>query len=475
MYQEFFAADKPQVVLLAPDAGAYALLHSEVEDAVGAGLAPDSAAAQDLAWRWMRLPGQSADAEPGGTVGAWLAAAIVCARAQLFFNYLAPDEVAALRARMLAHAGEWTALAARVRGAMRAGAGVKDPAVQVLAGAWRQLYQDVYFGADLELEAKIATAFQREPGLRLGVDGAVVDFIQRAIMHLYHARRGGALNLDASPKPSALMVAILRAAHQLLDAPRVFDDPLALRILGADEEAALRANPGQYADPVSRALRTTLVVRGRLAEDEWAAAQDAGCRQYVVLGAGLDTYACRALARPDTRVFEVDLPSTQQWKRERLRAAGIAEPANLRYVAVDFERATLDEALRGAGFQPGQPAFFSWLGVTLYLTPEDVVATLRFIAGCARGSAVVFDYGVAPELLAPMERLALELVSAKAASRGEPWKCYFDPRALDEILRGLGFGTVANFDRAQLSARYLAGRADGLRMGGVTRLVHATV
>jgi methyltransferase (TIGR00027 family) len=140
-----------------------------------------------------------------------------------------------------------------------------------------------------------------------------------------------------------------------------------------------------------------------------------------------------------------------------------------------LRRSTLAAGLAEAGFRRDRPAFFAWLGVTMYLEPEEVYATLRFIASCAAGSGVVFDHGADPELLGPAERTALQMMSAKAAERGEAWKSYFDPAELAGKLREFGFGEAQAFDPAQLDERYLSGRADGLRVGRVTRLMHATV
>lgn len=278
-----------------------------------------------------------------------------------------------------------------------------------------------------------------------------------------------------APKPSALRVATIRAAHQLLDRPLVFEDPLAVAILGPEEEAALRADPGRYNHPLLKSLRGSLVVRGRLAEDEWARSRARGVRQFVVLGAGLDTSAYRHGDDDGSRVFEVDLPATQAWKRERLRAAGIAEPPTLTYVPLDFETVSLDDALRAAGLRRDEPAFFSWLGVTMYLEDEAVTGTLCSIASLAPGSGVVFDYAVRPELLPLRERLGVQLVAAKTAEHGEPWKSFFDPAELGVRLRALGFGEVEDHDAEELNARYLAGRADGLRKSGVTRIICARV
>ncbi|MET3133155.1 methyltransferase (TIGR00027 family) [Oxalobacteraceae bacterium GrIS 1.11] len=464
-----------------PSKQAEALPHSDeaeqllasMQAAMDQGLAAATGLAQDLAWRWMRLLGQTAVPELHPALYRWLLESFAGARATLFAKYLSASELELVRSRMLAHAADWLPLVTEVRRQIDAGTGFAEPAAQEMAQRWQELYRASYAGDDAKLEGKIALAFEREPDLFLGTDSAAMSFMHRALLHLHSQR---AAPRDAGPKPSALMVAVLRAAHQLLDAPLVFEDPLALAILGPDEEAAVRADPGQYANPMSKALRTSLVVRGRLAEDEWARASQNGCVQYVILGAGLDTYAYRDEGRSSkARIFEVDLPATQLWKRAALRTAGIDEPATLTYVPVDFGRQTLAGALAASGFRADQPAFFSWLGVTLYLEPEDVLGTLRYIVSCAKGSAVVFDYAVAPALLSPMQRMALEMVAAKTAASGEPWKSNFEPDALSATLEGLGFGMVDNFSADQMTARYLGGRDDGLHMGGVTRLVHATV
>src|SRR5208337_2845591 len=147
---------------------------------------------------------------------------------------------------------------------------------------------------------------------------------------------------------TAQRVAIRRAAHQLLDHPRVLDDPLALRIIGSEAEEVLRSDPKE-SHAFSRAFRAFMAARSRYAEDELAHAVAHGVRQYVVLGAGLDTFAYRN-PYPELRVFEVDHPATQAWKREQLEAAGIAVPASLTFVPIDFERQTLVDGLTRAGF-----------------------------------------------------------------------------------------------------------------------------
>jgi methyltransferase (TIGR00027 family) len=277
------------------------------------------------------------------------------------------------------------------------------------------------------------------------------------------------------PKPSALRVAILRAAHQLLDAPLIFEDPLALRILGAAEEESLRNNPMPHNTPRLQGLRASLVVRSKLAEEEWARSQPYGVRQFVILGAGLDTFAYRNQDHGSSRIFEVDLPVTQKWKRACLRLADIEEPVSLTFVPVDFERSTLAEGLTAGGFRVDEPAFFSWLGVTMYLEESSVIDTLRFVSSLRPTSGIVFDYGVLPALLSPVERSSMAFLAGRAAEHGEQWKTYFDPSVLVGALRLMGFNRVEGLGATELNERYLSGRTDGLRKSGVSRLICARV
>lgn len=279
----------------------------------------------------------------------------------------------------------------------------------------------------------------------------------------------------AGPAGTALSVATLRAAHQLLDQPPVFVDPLALPIVGPGREAAIRKAPARFDAGHLRGLRASVAVRSRLAEDVWGQARERGVSQYVILGAGFDTFAYRTPDR-ESRLVEVDHPGTQAQKRRRLAEAGLDAPANLAFVPMDFEgSAGLIEALTRAGFRREAPAFFSWLGVTMYLSPETVYGTLGVVAGLAPGTEVVFDYPVAPELLSPGERAGREAVMARAAAKSEPWKSAFEPHAMAARLAALGFRSVTDFDGPGLTRRYLGGRTDGLRKSGVTRIAWATV
>lgn len=278
------------------------------------------------------------------------------------------------------------------------------------------------------------------------------------------------------PSRSALKVAAMRAAHQLLDEPNVLDDPIALPILGPETEAILRDNPFTLNDPISRVLRAALVLRSKLAEDELSHSVASGIKQYVVLGAGLDTFAYRnPYADKGLRVFEVDHPSTQLWKRKALENASIKVPDSMTFVPVDFERSTLAEGLRQSGFQMDQPAFFSWLGVTLYLTKEAVFDTLRFVASLPKGSAIVFDYLMPDSMLNPFERVIREFIREQVVGLGEPWKSNFDPAELQEKVIDLGFASLKIFRGDELNLRYLARRKDGLQTSPSVRIASAKV
>jgi methyltransferase (TIGR00027 family) len=274
---------------------------------------------------------------------------------------------------------------------------------------------------------------------------------------------------EGRPSATAQGAALLRAAHQLLDQPRVLDDPLALRVAGPEAEATLRADPAPFQTDERRHLRAFIAMRSRYAEDELAQAVRRGIRQYVVLGAGLDTFAYRNPPSNALRVFEVDHPQTQAWKQRRLREASIALPPCLTFAPVDFESETLAGALRAAGLRTDEPAFFSWLGVTVYLTHAAVMETLRYVASTpAAGSEIVFSF-------VPPHAGSRSGIGHRTASLGEPWVTFFDPAELERELRAMGFGRTEHVSPAYANRRYFADRADGLRVGGTGHLMKATV
>lgn len=276
------------------------------------------------------------------------------------------------------------------------------------------------------------------------------------------------------PSRTALLVALSRAAHQIFDWPLVLEDPVALAIVGEHGVAQIRAAAPRYHRLPSRYLRAFLVARSRVAEEALAEAVRRGVRQYVVLGAGLDTFAYRnPYPATQLRVFEVDHPATQAWKRRQLAAARLALPESLTLVPVDFERETLPERLANGGFRAAEPALFSWLGVTMYLTRAAVHGTLAFAASLPAGTGIVFDYAVPPATLSLIRRVVVRALMHRVAAAGEPWKSFFDPHELADELRSLGFRQLDDLGPAQLNARFFSNRADGLRVGELARVMSA--
>jgi methyltransferase (TIGR00027 family) len=258
---------------------------------------------------------------------------------------------------------------------------------------------------------------------------------------------------------TAFRVATRRAAHQLMDAPCVLVDPVAVPLLGSH----FALDREREASEIARAFRAFMAARSRFSEDQLARAVASGVRQYVVLGAGLDTFAYR---NPFSalRVFEVDFPATQAWKRSLLAEASIVLPESLAFVPLDFEHRTLAEGIKDVGFDTTKSAFFGWLGVVPYLTREAFRSTLQTIAGLTEGSGVCFDYALAPESLSPQRRAALEALAKRVAAAGEPFQLFFSPEELGAELRGAGFCVVEQVDSGQLNTLYFQNRADGIEL-----------
>ncbi|NKY57924.1 class I SAM-dependent methyltransferase [Nocardia flavorosea] len=260
------------------------------------------------------------------------------------------------------------------------------------------------------------------------------------------------------PSRTALITAYARAYHQIADRPLIFADPVAARLLGvtAAELTELGTPTTDYLDLAvrDRSRRLFFAARARFAEDAVAAAIAAGVRQVVILGAGLDTFAYRN-PLPELRVFEVDHPATQAWKRERLAAAGIGRPETLTFVPVDFETQALAAGLESGGFKRTDPAVFVWLGVVFYLTPSAAHTTLEYIAGQAQRVEVVFDY------LQPADsdegRAHQQARAERLAAAGEPVCSYFTPVDIAAQLRAFGFTDLEDHSGPDLITGYLDG------------------
>jgi methyltransferase (TIGR00027 family) len=263
-----------------------------------------------------------------------------------------------------------------------------------------------------------------------------------------------------------------RAAHQIYDAkPLVLDDPIAVPILGEDYLPEVHRTATKLQKPFSVSLRAFLVARSRYAEDKLAQAVANSVTQYVLLGAGLDTFAHRN-PHAQLRVFEVDHPATQQWKRELLETSGIPAPSTLTYAPTDFEHHSLAGQLEIAGFNPTVPSFFAWLGVIPYLTLAAFRTTLGFIAAQPTGTGLVFDYGQPRSALPFFEQLAHDSLASRVQQAGEPFQLFFTPAEVATELTA--FHAIEDIGSTEINARYFSNRSDSLKvLGSAGRLLSA--
>jgi methyltransferase (TIGR00027 family) len=275
----------------------------------------------------------------------------------------------------------------------------------------------------------------------------------------------------AQGSKTAESVAAVRAGHFLYDQrPLVFEDPFAVHLTGPLWRLVVRSRPIYWlvARQLLRGLRPVhaqLLARGRYAEDELEKAVTRGTDQYVILGAGLDSFAWRRTdLASKIRVYELDHPATQRAKRDRLERLGFAVPENLDLIAVDFERETVADALARSSYHRDRPGFFTLLGTIQYIPRESVMATLRSVREItARGSELVLTYNIPLDLVEPADRRSVERVMRFAARRGEPFISLFDPRTFPDEVCALGFQLVENCSPKDQERRYFAGRTDDLR------------
>lgn len=283
---------------------------------------------------------------------------------------------------------------------------------------------------------------------------------------------------------TALSSAFARAYHATHDSPRIFDDPLAEQLIAPEELQVFERNLAEalgFFDPEAAAARPdpqtalarvmqTMVgpitlSRARYAEDLLEAAIQQGVQQYVILGAGLDTFAFRRLDLLDRlNVLEVDHPATQADKQRRIARAGWSTPERLHFVPIDFARGDLPSALWHSSLDPGAPIFFSWLGVTYYLPREVLFNTLRSLASLApRGSLIVFDYLDGEAFVPGKASRRVQLMQIAAERGGEPMQTGIDPSSLPLALAGVGLTLREHLGPEQIQARYFAHRHDGYR------------
>ena len=280
---------------------------------------------------------------------------------------------------------------------------------------------------------------------------------------------------------TALITAYARAYHATHDDPRIFDDFLADRLFSAEEHALFNRQMAAslaYKDPQAAAANpdeaTALakvmqlqngpitLSRSRYTEDCLDEALTQGVKQYVILGAGMDTFAFRrGELAGRLEVFEVDHPATQALKQQRVAQAGWRQPLNLHYVPLDFANGSLAAALKDAGYHRSQLSFFSWQGVTYYLSRDAIMATLKDIAGlAARDSTLVFDYMDRSAFDPLKASRRMQLLHSAVQQAGEPMKSGFEPQELGEELGRLGFKLVENLDPITIEQRYFQNRKD---------------
>ena len=267
----------------------------------------------------------------------------------------------------------------------------------------------------------------------------------------------------ASPDSTAARVALWRALHVHSDAPpHVLEDEVGLKLLAPEPDWQQR---GDMDPQFTRPFRASIVARARFIEDLVIEQAGRGLSQYVILGAGLDSFAQR---RPDVAsrmtVFEVDQPSPQAWKRQRLEALGFGIPQWLRFVPVDFEaRQSWQDALVAAGFDASRPAIVVSTGVSMYLTKEANAATLRQVASLAPGSMLAMTFLLPLEMADPDVRPGLEMAEKGARASGTPFISFFTPPEMLALARENGFRDAQHISADMLTERYFAGRPDGLR------------
>lgn len=268
--------------------------------------------------------------------------------------------------------------------------------------------------------------------------------------------------MAAQPEDTAVRVALWRALHLEVDAPpHVFEDAVGLKLVAPDEGWRNRGDMS----PFTRPFRASILARARFVEDLVVEHVARGVDQYVILGAGLDTFAQR---RPETAsrltVFEVDQPGPQSWKRQRLIELGFGIPSFLRFVAVDFEAGDVWwERLLAAGFDASKRAVIASTGVSMYLTREAIMATLRQVASLAAGSTLAMSFMLPIEMAEPEVRPGIERAAAGARANGTPFISFFTPAEMLALGREAGFARVEHVSAAALAERYFSGRTDGLR------------
>ena len=273
-----------------------------------------------------------------------------------------------------------------------------------------------------------------------------------------------------------MMAAAARAAHLLVDdPPYIFSDTVAEALLGDQAAELLSYHRTHAAHPILSAARAQVICRSRYAEDRLAEAADRGVRQYVLLGAGLDSFGYRSPLAGQIRVFEVDHPGTQEWKLAALAKAGIGMPASLTFVPADLGADSLTGALQAAGFNFSQPAMVSWLGVIMYLSRPAIESTLASLARFAAGTELIADCMLPQSLRDEAGDLYVSQVGPAAADRGEPWLTFLSPGEMGGLLAEYGFAATEHVQQRDAVPARLWDRSDSLQPISLSMITRATL
>ena len=282
--------------------------------------------------------------------------------------------------------------------------------------------------------------------------------------------------LPGQPSRTVLRPAIGRAAHQLLDRPRLLDDPIAVGLVPEAAAEVILAAGADHRALSSQRYRTLVALRSRFAEDRLAEAAARGAGQYVIVGAGLETFPWRqpAFARA-LRIFLLDQPATLAWTQDKFRARALATPPNLALVPIDLEECRLGDVLGVAGFDRKIPTFLSALGVVPYLSGSALDALFGFVASLARGSELVLSFVLPDDDLAGEDREEIRVSIARTDHMGEPWLTRVRPPDMIARLGGFGFSDIFHLEPSLAQRRYFVGRQDGLQAPWREQLIAAIV
>lgn len=276
---------------------------------------------------------------------------------------------------------------------------------------------------------------------------------------------------------SACFTSLLRAVHQVLDEePKLLVDPIVVGLVDGSSANEIQQLTDTYNLPIMQLTRFSFILRNRIVEDMLKAKFNDTLNQFVILGAGLDTFAYR---QPDWakhfQIIEIDHPNSQKFKKNHLQKANIAVPKNVTFYPIDFELTSLNDGLKDVHFNTNTRSFFSWIGVTQYLTMPAFLNTLRAILSLPEGSGIIFSFILPEHLLEDIDKWASEYFSKILASQGEPWLTRFDPVELQELLYDLGFKKVMYFKPEMVQKQYLHQRADQTTAPIYEQLMYAEV